>query len=278
MRKVPELPELETIKSQLSPYLPIQISSIDFSKLAHKNILLNNNPQINLAKKVSITEIKRFGKMLIFILNNHQYFLSQLGMSGTWLVGEKIKKSKHAHIIIKGKNHLGKIELVYDDPRRFGHFYYLNQKELDQKLLPHGKDIDDKTLTVDDIKSAILKFPLRPLKATLLDQNLFPGMGNYLANEVCALAKILPTRICQDIKEKEFISIKKAIKEILHQSIKSGGTTFQGGYRDAFGEKGTGVNNLVVFYQKTCQMCMKTPITKIYLNQHGTYFCHLCQK
>jgi len=60
--------------------------------------------------------------------------------------------------------------------------------------------------------------------------------------------------------------------------LASGGTTFQGGYRDSSGEKGLGVQHLVVFYQKTCQLCRKSEVKKIILAQRGTYYCPKCQK
>jgi formamidopyrimidine-DNA glycosylase len=77
---------------------------------------------------------------------------------------------------------------------------------------------------------------------------------------------------------KEFPKILKAIQDVITPALLSGGTTFQGGYRDTSGEKGKGLDHLVVFYQKTCQMCKTTPVKKIILAQRGTYYCPHCQK
>lgn len=115
------------------------------------------------------------------------------------------------------------------------------------------------------------------LKVHLLDQKLFAGSGNYIASEICARAKILPTRLNKDIKKSEFPKILKAIHTVLDGSLTSGGTTFQS-YRDSTGEKGKGVEHLVVYNQKICQMCKKTPVKKIILAQRGTYYCPNCQK
>jgi formamidopyrimidine-DNA glycosylase len=111
-----------------------------------------------------------------------------------------------------------------------------------------------------------------------LYQKLFAGSGNYIANEICARAGIRPTRKCRMVKRDEFPKILKAIGEVLQPALASGGTTFQGGYRDTSGEKGLGVEHLVVFYQKICQLCQKTPVKKILLAQRGTYYCPKCQK
>lgn len=267
---MPELPEVETIKNQLSNYLPLKIESVSSTPQLKQNIL---HTDIDLKNKTLIT-IKRKGKMLDFIFDDGSHLLSHLGMTGTWLIGEEIKSGKHTHLTLKSKTHT----LAYDDPRRFGHMYYYSKEEAEKKLAELGMDLADPDFTLELLTASIKRYPERALKVTLLDQKLFAGSGNYIANEICARAGIRPTRKCKQIKKEEFPKILKAIRDVLDPAIKSGGTTFQGGYRDSSGEKGLGVQHLVVFYQKTCQMCKKTPVKKIILAQRGTYYCPKCQK
>lgn len=267
---MPELPEVETIRSQLSHYLPLKIVSQSFTPELKRNVL---HTDLDLENKTLI-EIRRKGKMLDFVFDDGSHLLSHLGMTGTWLIGEEIKTGKHTHLTLKSKTHT----LAYDDPRRFGHMYYYSAGEALRKLAELGMDIADPDFTLEYLTSALKKYPERPLKVTLLDQKLFAGSGNYIANEICARALIRPTRKCKNIKKDEFPKILKAIKDVLAPAIASGGTTFQGGYRDSSGEKGMGVQHLVVFYQKICQLCGKTPVKKIVLAQRGTYYCPSCQK
>lgn len=222
----------------------------------------------------TLIEIRRKGKMLDFIFDDGSHLLSHLGMTGTWLIGAKIPSGKHTHLILN----CGKITLAYDDPRRFGHMYYYSEIEAKKKLAELGMDLTDPEFTLDYLTTSLKRYPERAIKVTLLDQKLFAGSGNYIANEICARAGIRPTRLCKDIKKNEFPKILAAIRDVLAPAISSGGTTFQGGYRDATGEKGLGVQHLVVFYQKTCQLCKKTPVKKIILAQRGTYYCPNCQR
>lgn len=267
---MPELPEVETIKSQLSHYLPLKIAGLTTTPELKRNIL---HTDLDLQNRTLI-EIRRKGKMLDFVFDNGSHLLSHLGMTGTWLIGETIKAGKHTHLILN----CGNITLAYDDPRRFGHMYYYSAIEAAKKLAELGMDLSDPDFTLEYLTQALKKYPERALKVTLLDQKLFAGSGNYIANEICARAGIRPTRKCKLIKKEEFPKILKAIKKVLAPAIASGGTTFQGGYRDSTGEKGMGVQHLVVFYQKTCQMCKVTPVKKIILAQRGTYYCPKCQK
>jgi formamidopyrimidine-DNA glycosylase len=156
--------------------------------------------------------------------------------------------------------------------------YYYSKEEAELKLAELGLDLADPDFNLEYLTTSIKRYPERALKVTLLDQKLFAGSGNYIANEICARAGIRPTRKCRMVKKDEFPKILSAIKEVLAPALASGGTTFQGGYRDASGEKGKGVEHLVVFYQKICQLCLKTPVKKILLAQRGTYYCPLCQK
>lgn len=267
---MPELPEVETIRLQLSHYLPFKIESLSSTSGLKQNILHTDLP----IKDKTITEIKRKGKMLDFIFDDGSHLLSHLGMTGTWLVGETITSGKHTHLTLESKTHT----LAYDDPRRFGHMYFYSAVEASRKLAELGMDLTDPGLDLDYLTQAIKKYPNRALKVHLLDQKLFAGSGNYIANEICARAKIRPTRKCKDVKKAEFPKILKAIKEVIGPALASGGTTFQGGYRDSTGERGEGVQHLVVFYQKICQMCKKTKVKKIILAQRGTYYCPLCQE
>ncbi len=267
---MPELPEVETIRTQLSRYLPLKILSQSSTPELKQNIL---HTELELKDRTLIS-IRRKGKMLDFVFDDQSHLLSHLGMTGTWLIGEEIKAGKHTHLILKGKD----ITLAYDDPRRFGHMYHYEEKDALRKLAELGLDLVDPDFDLPYLTQALKRYPERALKVTLLDQSLFAGSGNYIANEICARAGIRPTRKCKNIKKDEFPKILKAIKDVLNPAIASGGTTFQGGYRDSRGEKGMGVQHLVVFYQKTCQMCKKTPVKKIVLAQRGTYYCPKCQR
>ena len=267
---MPELPEVETIRLQLSHYLPLKILTASSTPQLKQNIL---HTDLDLQNK-SIIAIHRKGKMLDFILDDGSHMLSHLGMTGTWLIGETIKSGKHTHLTLTGD----KYTLAYDDPRRFGHLYYYSKAEAEKKLAELGLELTDPDFTLEYLTGAIKRFPERALKVTLLDQKYFAGSGNYIANEICARAGIRPTRKCRLVKKDEFPKILNAIHEVLAPALASGGTTFQGGYRDSTGESGQGVDHLVVFYQKICQMCQKTPVKKIILAQRGTYYCPLCQK
>lgn len=272
---MPELPEVETIRSQLSEKLPLKINKVTNSAGLARNILKTDLPQI---KNLKILKINRKGKILDFVFSDGTHLLSHLGMTGTWLLGEAKHKGNHLHLQLEVQQGKKKYFLGYDDPRRFGKMYFLDQALSEKKMNQVGFDLADPDLSLEYVEKSLLKYPQRAVKVTLLDQKLFAGSGNYIANEICARAKIRPDRLCQSLSQQDMKSIYRALRIVIQKALISGGTTFQGGYRDSTGQKGQGKNELVVFYQKVCQMCKKTPVQKFFLAQRGTYFCPHCQK
>ncbi|MBF0297685.1 MAG: Fpg/Nei family DNA glycosylase [Oligoflexia bacterium] len=291
---MPELAEVETIRSQLQRFLPLEIVNISTSSFANNFIkkTKSNFPfPLPTIEGSSLIKINRHGKYLIFQFNNvsinvssnvsndqnQLYLLSHLGMSGYWQIRQKNNNSiklKHVHLSLVGKD----ISFDYIDPRRFGMFALMDQKNLKLKLTTQGPDLTSKKLNTTHIKKALLRYPNRSLKKILLDQTLFAGMGNYLANEVCAHARILPCRLAKDILIQEVSTINKTIKKVVNIAIKSKGTTLsKGGYKNAEGEFGKGINNLVVFYQEICGMCGQEKVVKTYIDGRGTYYCPKCQ-
>jgi formamidopyrimidine-DNA glycosylase len=267
---MPELPEVETIKNQLNQIMPLKIKSFATSDVVGSIV----HTKLDKLKGKTILNVSRKGKMLDFLLDDGRHLLSHLGMTGSWRISKEKVKEKHTHLQFSGENGF----LAYVDPRRFGHMYLYDQIDAQKKLDELGIDLLDIDFTYDYFKASLLKYPERFIKVTLLDQSLFAGTGNYIANEICARGKVRPDRKVKSLQEKELKALYQAVSMVLDDTIESGGTTFQGGYADTTGNKGGGVKHLVVFYQKTCQMCKKTPVTKIVLGQRGTYYCGHCQK
>lgn len=277
---MPELPEVETIKNQLNEITPFVIEEEKYSAVV-ESILKQKNKHFDLKGK-KVERLGRHGKLLYFELSGDHFILSHLGMSGSWRMSkEKLDpaKVKHNHVELKIKSKpKGLMYLSYVDPRRFGHMYFVKGEEAKKQFATLGIDIASDEFNAEYLIPLFKRFPNKVLKPFLLDQKYFAGCGNYIASEICARAGIRPTRKCGKITKEEVQKIVEGTKSVLEGSIKNNGMTFSGGYADANGEKGEGVKDLVVFYQKTCGLCKKTEVKKIILAQRGTYYCPLCQK
>ncbi len=272
---MPELPEVETIRNQLTETLPLDVVSASFSKVAGSIV----KKRVFSARGKRLLRIDRIGKVLDFIFNGDLHLISRLGMSGSWRISSEKIVAKHTHVQFRCVNESDEnVYLGYVDPRRFGSINFLKADEAAEMLGKLGVDVSSAAFTPAYIRQVFAKHPKWELKPLLLEQKYFAGIGNYIASEICALAGILPTRKVQDISSGECRKIKNGCKKVIDQSIKSNGMTFHGGYLDANGEKGEGVQNLVVFNQELCQLCKKNSVSKIYQKGRGSYYCSKCQK
>jgi formamidopyrimidine-DNA glycosylase len=271
---LPELPEVQTIKNQLNQYLPKKIKKITTSPQL-KSILHTKIPEGLIEQ--SITKIFSHGKLLQINFSNDLDIvaLSHLGMTGSWIYSNETLEEKHNHFQFYFSDGS---TLNYVDPRRFGHLYFYNRKQVADYMTRLGPDISSPSFTFARFESSLKKYPSRLIKPHLLEQKFFAGSGNYIANEVCAFAGVRPDREIGTLKVSEIKKLFESFKIVLDRSLKSGGVTFQGGYRDANGQRGEGVSGLVVFHQKVCQLCCNSEVKKIVLVTRGTFYCPNCQK
>lgn len=267
---MPELPEVETIRRQIKEVLPLKIKRYQISDVIDS---IAHTPLDGLAN-ATLLDVERKGKMLNFVLDGDRHLLCHLGMTGGWRITKRPCEEKHTHLAIEGKG----VHLSYVDPRRFGHMYLYHKEDAAKKLAELGEDLKSPHFTEEYFINCLKKYPERNIKVTLLDQSLFAGTGNYIANEICARAFVRPQRKVKTLTKKELSALFKSVAIVIDGATETGGTTFQGGYADTSGSKGGGVTHLVVFYQKICQLCHKTPVKKIVLAQRGTYYCPSCQK
>jgi formamidopyrimidine-DNA glycosylase len=272
---MPELPEVETIRSQLTKILPFKIQKMELSPVV-SSILKEKSREFNPNGK-TILEIDRKGKLLNFILENDQHILSHLGMSGSWRISETKVKEKHTHLQFTGLVDGQKKFLAYIDPRRFGNMYFYKRVNALKFMDGLGVDVSKDEFNDDYLHSVIKRFPEKQIKPFLLEQKYFSGVGNYMASEICALAGVRPSRRLAKITKVEVGKLVKATKDVIEGQIKYQGLSFSGGYKDAFGDDGGGLNNLVVFHQQDCGMCGES-VKKIVMATRGTYYCPKCQK
>ncbi len=271
---MPELPEVETIKNQIEEFVPFTVKKIFKSEHAGKILIIKDFSPVNR----EVVKISRHGKVLDFVLKNGEHIVSRLGMSGGWRKYDTSPKEKHAHITLKIQSGKKIVFLAYVDPRRFGKIYFFSSDSALLYFKKLGVDVSSNLFTPEYLLNICKKHGKRSIKVLLLEQKYFAGIGNYIASEICALSKILPTRKAVSISLSDAKKMCEATKKIISRNIKSQGMSFKGGYFDVSGSKGDALNNLVVFYQETCGMCKKTKVEKIILGGRGTYYCPRCQK
>ena len=118
-------------------------------------------------------EKKEGSKSILFPLEVH------LGMSGRLaLAPPDHLPHKHDHLILRTLKH----SLVYNDYRQFGRAH-LHEDPAPWKDLPH--EVLSHHFTTAHLRTLLSRRSRTSLKAFLLDQNCCPGIGNWMADEIC---------------------------------------------------------------------------------------------
>lgn len=276
VKKMPELPEVETVKENLKKRLIN--TKINDVKVLYNNIIAypDTNTFEKTLKNKKVKDITRRGKFIIFDLEDY-YLLSHLRMEGKYFIKNKNDQiNKHEHVIFNLDNNQ---ELRYMDTRKFGKMFLIQKENIDTigPLKELGLEPFDKKLTPNYLKEKI-KNKIIPIKTVLLDQSIIAGIGNIYADEILFLSHVNPLKKSNTLKEKELNNIIKSTKEVLNKAIAKGGTTIHT-YTSVDGIKGTYQDSLFVHNKEKelCKVC-QTQIKKIKVGGRGTYYCPHCQK
>ena len=271
---MPELPEVETTCKGIAPH----ITNNKITKVIVRNrnlrwpIPTGLNTKLAKQKVISVTRRAKY----LLISTETGTLIIHLGMSGSLRilsVDEAVEK--HDHFELQFKDELC---LRLRDPRRFGCVLWTKDDPFEHKLLinlgpePLDKDFNAELLFEKSRKRKIT------IKQFIMDAKIVVGVGNIYASESLFLAGISPKRLTGKITKKNADDLTIAIKKILKQAIKQGGTTLKD-FRSSDGNPGYFQQKLKVYDRKDepCVKCKK-PIKQITLGQRSTFYCSHCQK
>lgn len=272
---MPELPEVETIKRGL-------IKTIIGKHI--KNVRIFEAKSARPSPRVlrlglvgqKITMIDRSGKYLVFTLGGGKEIIAHLRMTGQLIFLPKqkdIMTDRFARIVIEFADGS---RLSFNDLRKFGYLELTDNVRRKKILARVGKDM----LAIDftEFCAALLGRPRARIKAALLDQRYFSGIGNIYADETLHAAGILPERVIGSLSVTEIKKLYLAAKRILARAVRLGGTSYSD-YVDAAGKPGRYLKELKVYQRhgKPCRKC-RALIKKRRLAGRGTHYCEKCQK
>ena len=287
---MPELPEVEIVRQSLLKN--IKGKKINQVLVNNRNLRfkLKHSFEKNLKNK-SISNIKRFSKYLIIEFENKSFCIIHLGMSGTIHIVKNRKKSLltntsfyHSPKLPEKHNHIefffSNFKLIYNDPRRFGFFLFIDNKDdLEKRFKKFGPEPFDKKFNLKHLTN-FFKGKKKNIKSFLLDQKFVSGIGNIYASEILYRSKINPLIRAKNLKKFQLKKIIKNSKKILLKAIKQGGSTIRD-FKNTKGEIGQFQKNFKV-YGRDKQSCKRRScygvIKKITQSNRSTFLCKICQK
>ena len=287
---MPELPEVEIVKQSLAKKIQ--------QKKIKKVIIKNRNLRFKIPFKFEellqnkiIKKVTRFSKYLILNFSDGSFCLIHLGMSGTihlikkdnfnkftntsFYNSPKLPK-KHNHVEIQFEN----IKVIYNDPRRFGFFKFIDNK---QELVNRFSHLGPEPFFKNFNLKYLLKYFLnkkKDIKSFLLDQKFVSGIGNIYASEILFLSRINPRTHAMKLSKVDCKKIILFSKRVLNKAIKKGGSSIRD-FKNTSGKSGSFQKEFNV-YQRENLNCLRNKcngkIKKIFISNRSTFFCNICQK
>ena len=287
---MPELPEVETVRRGLAPVM----EGARFVKVEARRGDLRWPLPKDFAARLegqTVTGLGRRAKYLLADLSSGDVLVMHLGMSGSFHIDEgriaqyhheKSKSAAHDHVVFHMSN--GAM-VIFNDPRRFGSMKLVPRAKLDQEPLlrsigpePLGNEFNAAML------AAACARKKTSLKAAISDQRVVAGLGNIYVCEALFRARLSPKRQASTIVDRNCkpnqraTALVDAIKEVLHDAIKAGGSSLRD-HRRADGSLGDFQHNFLVYdcEGQKCPGC-KGKVKRIVQTGRSTFYCPACQK
>jgi formamidopyrimidine-DNA glycosylase len=274
---VPELPEVETVRTILEPALVGR--RFEHVEITDPRVTRPLDPEevaVELQGE-TVGAVERRGKYLVFRFRSGRVLLIHLRMTGSLLHGRNgtLEYDPYRRAVVSLDDGS---DVTYRDVRRFGTWLLLEPEEEAPYLLqrlgeePLGEGFTPAAL------AARLRNRRAPIKAALLDQRAAAGLGNIYADEALWRAKIHPLRPAGGLTPREISRLNRSIKDALRAGIARQGTTLST-YRTPSGARGSMQEELRVYGREgePCPRC-GSAITKTRAGGRGTWFCPNCQR
>jgi formamidopyrimidine-DNA glycosylase len=291
---MPELPEVETIRRGLEPFLlGRRLEYVDCRREDLRVPLPEHFAERLTGRRVQ--SLRRRAKYLLLGLDGDETLIVHMGMSGRFTVHPPGREpppnrlfhktpaggggdGKHDHIVFRTDQ---SVRIVFTDHRRFGLMLLAHTEQLEQHKLIAGLGPEplDASFTPETLNAAI-ENKRTPIKSALLDQRVVAGLGNIYVCEALFRARISPTRLAASVAGARAARLAPAIKDVLQAAVRAGGSSLRD-YARADGELGYFQHEFAV-YDREQQACVRRgcagAVRRIIQAGRSTFYCPVCQR
>ena len=272
---MPELPEVETTRLGISPYvIGKKISEVIIRRF---DLRWPVSPELAEMAGRAFVSVKRRSKYLLLETDGGEVVMVHLGMSGSLrILPEKEEWRKHDHIGVTLESGM---QLRYHDPRRFGTVLVFPAGEVvSHPLLKNlGPEPLEEDFTGEHLHTALRNKSI-PIKVAVMDAKVVVGVGNIYASESLFRSGIHPKLPANKLTKPKAEKLVAAIRQVLAESIEQGGTTLRD-FLNSDGKPGYFKQRLFVYGRKgePCRVC-GSEISNEVMGQRATFWCAKCQK
>jgi formamidopyrimidine-DNA glycosylase len=176
-----------------------------------------NLPKLHRALKgATLKSSATAAKQMLFRFSGGAQLGIHLGMSGDLRVEPaNYAPQKHDHLVLGTSRHT----LVFNDPRMFGRILFhagLEDPAWWKRIAPA---ILSPAFTVKAVAAFLKRRARAPIKAVLLMQERFPGVGNWMADEILWRAAIHPRRLAGSLRPPEVRALWRECRHVCRMAL-----------------------------------------------------------
>ena len=280
---MPELPEVETMRRALAPWLTgASLSDVQL----HRADLRRPFPE-RFARRLDgavVSDIVRRGKYLLIHLDTGEIWVTHLGMTGHFDMakngegGADTKRAKYLHFQCTATTRTETFNLYFYDQRRFGFMLLIAEDVLPSEdwyselgVEPLSENFNARYL-LD--RAAVRK---SSLKALMMDQGVIAGLGNIYSCEALWQSRLHPRHSAQTLTEEQASTLVGGVKSVLTEALCVGSASI--GQRGEVGRDGYFAHQYKA-YDRFGEPCPRDDgglIRKVYDRGRSSFYCPVCQ-
>jgi formamidopyrimidine-DNA glycosylase len=213
---MPELAEVEFYRRQWNPGRGQRILAVETHPRARVFRGATTTAFARALRGSTLVSSAAAAKQMLFRFDNDTWLGIHLGMSGELAARPADHRAgKHDHLVLRTADHA----LVFTDPRMFGRVdLHLGTEPPDwwARLAP---PLLSSAFTARVVTEFLARRARAPLKAVLLMQERFPGVGNWMADEILWRAALHPRRPAGSLSPAEVHSLWRECRRVARMAL-----------------------------------------------------------
>jgi len=219
---MPELAEVEYFRKQWNSGLGKLIDAVEIHPKAR---IFRGTDAAGLVRAMTGAKLERSearGKQMLFVAKKrgsrkHGWLGLHLGMTGKLRVeSPDFKPAKHDHLVLRQ----AKQALVFEDARLFGRVLFAESSDAPSWWAKLPPDLLSSAFTAKDLEIFLKRRARAPVKAVLLMQERFPGIGNWMADEILWRAAIHPRQAAGSLDAARIKTLYREIRWVCREALR----------------------------------------------------------
>ena len=220
---MPELAEVEWYRNQWNAGLGDKVTAV---RLHSGKYVLRGLDEQGFRRGVigkTVISSERRGKQMLFRFSEDRYLGIHLGMTGkTRVEPANFNPGKYDHLVLFQPDRA----LVFSDTRQLGRVRYHPGPKEPKWWKAAPPEIASPAFDRAFFEAFLRRHGKAPIKAVLLMQNGFAGIGNWMADEILWRAGVLPARRVRRLTKTEREAIFQATKFVVKTALATTGRDF----------------------------------------------------